>query len=60
MLQWVNKVVYHDACWVKAKREAQPKSIKVENPVEKLSDIKLFNCLESKFFSQKGYGYERC
>ena len=48
-----NKVVYHDVYWVKAKREAQPKPIKVENFVETLSDIELVNLLESKFLLQK-------
>ena len=40
-----NEVVYHDVCWVKAKREARLKAIKVENFVEPpLSDIELVNC----------------
>ena len=38
-----NEVVYHDVCWVKTKREARPKAIKVENFVEPLSDIELVN-----------------
>ena len=50
-----NEVVYHDVCWVQAKREAQPKPIKVENFVETLSDIEFVNCLESKFLLQKDY-----
>ena len=50
-----NEVIYHDVCWVKAKREAQPKPIKVENIAETLSDIKVVNCLESKFLLQKDY-----
>ena len=40
---------------MKAKREAQPKPIKVENFVETLSDIELVNCLESTFLLQKDY-----
>ena len=50
-----NEVVYHDVCWVKAKREAQLKPIKVENFVETLPDIELVNCLKSKFLLQKDY-----
>ena len=49
------EVVYHDICWVKAKREAQPKPIKFENFIETLSDIKLVNCPESKYLLQKDY-----
>ena len=48
-----NEVVYHDAYWVKAKREAQPKPIKVENFVETLSNIELVNCLNQNFFCKK-------
>ena len=50
-----NEVVYHDVCWVKAKLEAQPKPLKVENFVETLSDIELVSCLELKFLLQKDY-----
>ena len=50
-----NEVVYHDVCWIKAKREAQLKPIKVENFVETLPDIELVNCLKSKFLLQKDY-----
>ena len=50
-----NEVDYHDVCWVKTKRETQPKPVKVENFVETLSDIELVNCLESKFLLQKDY-----
>ena len=50
-----NEIVYHDVCWVKAKREVQLKPIKVENFVETLPDIELVNCLKSKFLLQKDY-----
>ena len=47
-----NEVVCHDVCWIKAKREAQSKPIKVENFFETLSDVKFVNCLESTFLLQ--------
>ena len=50
-----NEVVYHDVCWVKAKREAKRKPIKVENFVETLSDIELVNYFELEFLLQKDY-----
>ena len=50
-----NEVVHHDVCWVKAKREAKRKPIKVENFVETLSDIELVNYFELEFLLQKDY-----
>ena len=51
----VNKVIYHDVCWVKAKQEVQPKPIKVGKFVQILSVIKLVDYLELKFLSQKDW-----
>ena len=45
-----NEVVYHYVCWVKDKREAQPKPIKVDTVRYQIA-----NCLESKFLLQKDY-----
>ena len=42
-------VVYHDICWIKAKREAAPKTVLTESFVKTLSDIKLINFIELRF-----------
>ena len=44
-----NEVVYHDTCWVKAKREAAPKNVAIENFVKTLSDAELLNLIKLKF-----------
>ena len=44
-----NDVVYHDICWIKAKREAAPKTVLTKNFVKTLSDIKLINFIELRF-----------
>ena len=45
-----NDAVYHDTCWIKAKREAGLKTIVTENyVVNTLSDIGLLNLIELRF-----------
>ena len=44
-----NDVVYHGTCWIKAKREAAPKTIVTENSVKTYSDIESLNLIELRF-----------
>ena len=44
-----NDVVDHDTCWIKAEREAAPKTVVAENFVKALSDIELLNHIELRF-----------
>ena len=44
-----NDVIYHDTCWIKAKREAAPKTVVTENFVKTLSDLGLLNLIELRF-----------
>ena len=47
-----NDVVYHDTYWIKAKREAAPKTVVSENFVKTLSDIELLNLIELRFLTK--------
>ena len=44
-----NDVVYHDTCWIRAKREAVLKTVVIENFVNTLSDIELLKLIEVRF-----------
>ena len=44
-----NDVVYHDTCWIRAKRESVPKTVVIENFVNTLSDVDLLNFIELRF-----------
>ena len=41
--------VYHDICWIRAKREVAPETVVTENFVKTLSDIELLNLIELRF-----------
>ena len=43
-----NEVAYHDLCWIKAKRDAEPKPTPVDNFTRTLSDIELLYLVEHK------------
>ena len=42
-----NEVVYHNPCWVKAKREAVPTVCPTESFARTLSDIEIINSIET-------------
>ena len=44
--------VYHDICWIRAKRETAPETVVTENFVKTLSDIELLNLIELRFLTK--------
>ena len=44
--------VYHDICWIRAKREVAPETVVTENFVKTLSDIELLNLIELRFLTK--------
>ena len=44
--------VYHDICWIRAKREVAPETVVTENFVKTLSDIELLNLIELRFLAK--------
>ena len=42
-----NDVIYHNTCWLQAKRESEPKSIPKKKFTRTLSDIEIINFIET-------------